>query len=649
MKKSILSIALALAGICGCSSIDDRNADIPPTADYGNSLMQVDAVADAAGDFLWQSGDRIIVTDGKGNSGTYEVSAGIGTVNGEFKGCAQFDAFPLYAIYPGAGTIDGMTARLAIASVQDPDSYRDSRIMIAECMEQEDGSAPQFMFSGKTVLVRLTFDFSSVSEEYSEERVSSIEISADNVNFTGDCTLDLANPSVKLEGTSNTLTYRFLSSVPLSRKIDASVEIAPCDLTSAAHVTYTVRSDRYTFIFSRKPDNVFEEGETVEIPIVFSEFTQTENDVPAEGEVKIIRELPALDLSAGGNANCYIVSQEARCSFDATVMGNGDAGILAEGNFTDWLGTPVTSSKITPVSAELLWQSPDNLVTDVTLVDGRVNFNSTGAEGNAVIAVYDSQGQIMWSWHIWLTDTPADQQYMENRYGNTWTFMDRNLGATSAVDDGNDCYGILYQWGRKDPIPGARAFNSLDEPEIFGKITEVSIVVPDASTGTISYSIRNPVTYLQRANWLMENNDWLWGNPEGYEELAISYGKTIYDPCPPGYKMPGRDAYSIFTTTGENTSDTGEHNVVTPDGTKRGYYLYYEEYGTGKMAWYPTNGSRNYQTGSLTRGSYWYYWTSAPASGTQACCLTFRNNWADVNPMYVFQRGNANTARCVRE
>ncbi|MCD8276166.1 MAG: hypothetical protein LUC96_14505 [Alistipes sp.] len=69
------------------------------------------------------------------------------------------------------------------------------------------------------------------------------------------------------------------------------------------------------------------------------------------------------------------------------------------------------------------------------LSDGIVSFNTSADKGNALIAVKDQQGRIMWSWHIWCTDTPADQVYMTNKYGNSYTFMDRSLGATSALDD----------------------------------------------------------------------------------------------------------------------------------------------------------------------------------------------------------------------
>ncbi|MDH1603098.1 hypothetical protein [Empedobacter sp. GD03739] len=74
----------------------------------------------------------------------------------------------------------------------------------------------------------------------------------------------------------------------------------------------------------------------------------------------------------------------------------------------------------------------------------KVPINKT-KKGNAVI-VYKVDGQIYWSWHVWVTDDPSNgSTYMaydgtrrERKNGtieiipaNEWKWMDRNLGAIS--------------------------------------------------------------------------------------------------------------------------------------------------------------------------------------------------------------------------
>ena len=363
-------------------------------------------------------------------------------------------------------------------------------------------------------------------------------------------------------------------------------------------------------------------------------------------------------------ANCYLVNAPGIYSLPL-VYGNG----IKNGNFNTpaynkphfrnhldkQISNPYiyNNSQCNPTDAILLWQDEENLVTEVWLSADkkRLEFKvdrSAIRQGNAVVAVR-GKGEVMWSWHIWCTNLPADQVYMANKYGNSYTFMDRSLGATSALDD-TGSLGMSYQWGRKDPIPGSSKFYDMTEPTLYGSVTKVSVAASDASTGTIANAIQNPVTFLKAADWLFAGrNNYLWGNPQGEEELTATHQKSIYDPCPPGYRIPGKDAFSIFTKTGENTTDPAQHNVVNTSPTKRGWYLYYAATGSGEQAWFPYNGCRYYSSGALNRGSFYYYWTSAPSAGTKSCCLAFKNDWKEVDPLYTFQRGNAQTIRCVKE
>jgi hypothetical protein len=102
-----------------------------------------------------------------------------------------------------------------------------------------------------------------------------------------------------------------------------------------------------------------------------------------------------MDLSEEGWANCYIVSETGAYQFDADVIGNGEFGLIDGANFH------TEDVDISPVSAELLWEDRPNLLLGIELKNGKVRFYSTGKEGNALIAVKDADGNILWSWHIW--------------------------------------------------------------------------------------------------------------------------------------------------------------------------------------------------------------------------------------------------------
>ena len=214
------------------------------------------------------------------------------------------------------------------------------------------------------------------------------------------------------------------------------------------------------------------------------------NGVYGYGEIKsfttkgVIPVVPSgyTNLSVGTTANCYIISQSGSYCI-----------LVAKGNQPSEL-LPLTNS------ASLLWESfgtstipsVGDLIKSVSYKDGYIAFKTadTFKEGNAVIAAKDANGNILWSWHIWLTDQPQSQVY----YNNAGTMMDRNLGATSATPGDVGALGLLYQWGRKDPFLGSSSISSCTQAK--STTTWSFAVSTDASNGTITYATANPTTFI---------------------------------------------------------------------------------------------------------------------------------------------------------
>lgn len=231
------------------------------------------------------------------------------------------------------------------------------------------------------------------------------------------------------------------------------------------------------------------------------------------------------DLSESESSNSYIVSSTGTYIF-TPVKGNSTES-LAE--MTDvqvlWesFGTDVVPEAGSLVS-DVHWWTSENLIS----FDVPYPFK----EGNALIAAKDKDGNVLWSWHIWLTDEPQEQVY----FNDAGTMMDRNLGATSATPSDVGALGLLYQWGRKDPFLNASSIGS----EAFAASTAVwpESVVSDMSTGTIEFSIQNPMTYITRNDL---NQDW---NYTGSSIIDVTRWtssdskKSIYDPCPAGWRVP---------------------------------------------------------------------------------------------------------------
>lgn len=241
------------------------------------------------------------------------------------------------------------------------------------------------------------------------------------------------------------------------------------------------------------------------------------------------------NLSANGTANCYIVTDEGDYYFDAKVAGNGPAGVFPVLDFPETAAlAPATTNLSNKV--EVL-TNQNNVVSNAQLsADGIVSFHASGAEGNAVIAVKNLRGKIIWSWHIWCTDLPKDRTHT-NPDMVQFTVMDRNLGATSAdAADGEQTHGMYYQWGRKDPFTADVMLNGMKTN----------------SSQSFLFATQNPdyaCLEVSNGNWYKGTmvNNYLWGNPDYQKTMDLAdIHKSIYDPCPLGYMVPPSNTFLIF-------------------------------------------------------------------------------------------------------
>lgn len=384
---------------------------------------------------------------------------------------------------------------------------------------------------------------------------------------------------------------------------------------------------------------------------------------------------PATDLSAKGTSNCYIVSSGGNYSFNAKIIGNGAEGLLPDIAQSD-KKFHTENINISPLSARVLWQDTEGLISGVSLSEGIVRFSASSLKGNAIIAVYDNANpdatgsNILWSWHIWCTDSPSSHNYI-NHNGSPITVLDRNLGAT-ASDPGSYAdaevvatFGLFYQWGRKDPFTGSASSSSGVEKALYGVKNYISIEPTSELSGTIANTIKYPnICYYSNGDWLYsERNDYLWGNPYGYNfNATVPYSsdgisadkvilpkKSIYDPCPEGYMVAPVDTWTRFTSTGINSTVSSELNV---DGSfNKGWRFYYSADKSGNTAWYPASGRRAFNSGALELiSSYGFLWSSSPLSlaSDKGYILDYQN--VAVTPLSTpHQRSYSFTVRCVAE
>ena len=263
---------------------------------------------------------------------------------------------------------------------------------------------------------------------------------------------------------------------------------------------------------------------------------------------------PVTDLSATTTANTYIVSAAGKYKFNATVKGNGGLDPL-----TGTIATPIDPASIAGV--KVLWELGDTYgraikyedsAYDISYSDGYVYFSTPNSftTGVACVAIYDSSDNILWSWDIWSTPEPGTATYNGN------TFMDRNLCAV----DLNYNRGFLYQWGRKDAFSAATgSYASFTfVPALFTAFNTVRGIQ------TIDYCIKHPTTHVNNGD---ENS---WMSREEYEKLPWRDDiKTIYDPCPAGWRVPTAAEQNGYS----GLPGTGFSNAINEFGNPgSGYY-----------------------------------------------------------------------------
>ena len=326
------------------------------------------------------------------------------------------------------------------------------------------------------------------------------------------------------------------------------------------------------------------------------------------------------DLSSSGTANCYIVSKSGSYKIPAV-----------KGNSSESVGTVK--------SVEVLWESfgtstapkAGDLIKSVSYSNGTITFQTsdTFKEGNAVIAARGSYDEILWSWHIWMTDEPSACSYRNVDK----LLMDRNLGATSATPGDVGALGLLYQWGRKDPFLGSSSISSNVEAK--STITWPSPVSSSSSRGTIAYAVEHPTTFI---TYNSSNYDWYYTGSSTTDNTRWQSKKTIYDPCPAGWRVPDGGDNGIWAKAGFDDQDYDDSD----EGMLFGSGI------SSPSSWYPASGYRSSSDGDLYNvGNYGVYWSVTPY-GYNAYGLTFTSN-GGVYPSNSDYRAYGHSVRCLQE
>ena len=255
-------------------------------------------------------------------------------------------------------------------------------------------------------------------------------------------------------------------------------------------------------------------------------------------------------------------------------------------------------------------------------------------EGNAVYGLYIGD-TLRWSWHMWDSSivNPTENTYMYDGR----TFMNANLGAWPSQADTTTgaVRGLLYQYGRKDPFPGATAKDwEFTQPQAmydtsglinaelpYGIFVHNSTRVSNVDSTTV-----NPMAFAP--NWNPQGTLDLWNVAEGGK-------KSPYDPCPVGWRV-GVAPQSVWYKGGSsNIAD------YTDNEWDNGLSFISEGY---RLGYYPQTNHR-LATGAISTESSISLWHG----GTQGNSFTIDGQTLTVNTNDTKPQAIGQAVRCVKD
>ena len=334
-------------------------------------------------------------------------------------------------------------------------------------------------------------------------------------------------------------------------------------------------------------------------------------------------------------ANCYVISHPGYYKIplvygNAITNGNDNfnayysyaTGTYVLKRFKDHNGKDITDPWITrsnggknaPDETKYIWSDVTNLlVTHLARAGEFIQFEVSPTfikNGNVVIAAARG-GKVVWSWHLWFINDDAlntitctnfqgyDYKFTQEALGMKYTVWNetsyksprsikvkvvQNYGQGSPMvpkesvltitqNPGNVRQGstTLYQWGRKDAFPGEKGERIDISSSNFKQLQYFTIIKPRTFfINGSGWSDTPPDGYTYYNLWSANNTAY------GFNDNPVV--KTVYDPCPAGFKMPASNAFTGFTLAGNNSSPknvTGAWNngwnfnnrIANPDAT----------------------------------------------------------------------------------
>ena len=461
------------------------------------------------------------------------------------------------------------TTVLTVTIADNQTSYND--IANAKATVSAAGMTTKTLSSGGTAKVptgaECTISFSSVTD-YKTPATVKFTAEGTSVSKTGTYQTEVVTVSVVSDDVEQSVTGATFTINGTSYTWNGTAVVKKI----AFGTTYTIAAGEFGDLIPPAAASFVAEQASRSVVLTYS-------TVKPDGVDLSLVDIHGAALARHNTANCYVVSEAGWYRFPL-VYGNAitngvpnpaaytniDPTNTKLTNFVNYNNTQITSPFVETdtgkeaASVEMIMADVDGVFTQYNIQDGALcryigfkvtNIPENGA--NAVFSVLDDEGVVMWSWHIWVWPDDLTPITITNQTNVNYNILPESLGCGTPYRWGR----LYWQVGRSMPLIAIDAVN-------YGSRT-YSYVSQGATS--ISDGIRNPekIYYFSSDSWFANANTMhnAWdANCTGSGQSDNDVIKTVYDPCPVGYKMPNGNAFSYIAqgtaaTIGSYSASTG--------------------------------------------------------------------------------------------
>lgn len=190
-------------------------------------------------------------------------------------------------------------------------------------------------------------------------------------------------------------------------------------------------------------------------------------------------------------------------------------------------GLETTADAAVPNGCEVLWGNATASISAQKLTV------SAAAAGSNLVAIKKGE-TILWSFLIWVTESAPAETLLPG-------------GAVIQSTLGGNCY---FQWGRKDPL-----------------VDGSPVISHPGDANALSTSIQHPDSFIDEdancsdwyASTYAHKDATLWGGTSG--------GKTVWDPCPAGWRVPKEADFNVPALTESYAASFDKLGLLLSDGS----------------------------------------------------------------------------------